>query len=212
MSGRLRQSYRALATAASRQAASEESTVWVQGQLGEMAMRLGEFTAAQTHWRAALRIRPDDPWLLAMYADLLLLQNQPEDVLRLLRGYEAQDALLLRLAIAGMRGGAPEAARWTTMLDARRRAARADADPHLREHARFELDVLGRPQQALELARRNWAVQREPADVAVYLRAARAAGAAADQRTVADWIREVGYEDAMLEGLAAAPTQKAVKL
>jgi hypothetical protein len=82
----------------------------------------------------------------------------------------------------------------------------------LREHARFELDVLDRPQQALILARKNWAVQREAADVVLYVRAARAAAAPADERSVLDWIREVGYEDATLDRVLPAPTQRAVRL
>jgi tetratricopeptide (TPR) repeat protein len=202
MSGRLQASYSLLARLAAESAPSEALNAWVQGQLGEMAIRLGELTAAGEHLRVALRIAPDDPYLLAMLADLLLLQNEPEEVLELLRAHEAKDALLLRLAIAGRRSGAPESARWIAVLDARRSAARADDNPHLREHARFALDVLAQPDAALVLARSNWAVQREPADIALYARAARAAGSAADEQAVRDWIREVGYEDRTLGGLA----------
>jgi tetratricopeptide (TPR) repeat protein len=202
MSGRLQPSYTVLASFAAQGSLSGALNGWVQGQLGEMAIRLGDLAAARAHLRSAMRSAPDDPYLLAAYADLLLLQNEPKEVLGLLRAYEAQDALLLRLAIAGRRTGAPEAARWTAMLEARRRAARADDNPHLREHARFALDVLARPVEALELARSNWTVQREPADIALYARAARAAGSVADERAVLEWIREVGYEDRTLGGIA----------
>jgi tetratricopeptide (TPR) repeat protein len=206
MSGRLQASYTLLARLAAQGAPSEALNGWVQGQLGEMAIRLGELAAAREHLRAAMRSTPDDPYLLAVFADLLLLQNEPGEVLELLRTHEAQDALLLRLAIAGRRLGAPGAARWTAVLEARRRAARADDNPHLREHARFALDVLAQPDAALELARSNWAVQREPADIALYARAARAAGSAVDERAVLEWIRAVGYEDRTLEELAPTLT------
>jgi Flp pilus assembly protein TadD len=205
MTGRLRSSYEAL-TRASAATANESGDAglggWIEGQLGEMALRLGDFSAAEAHLRAALRHDPDDPYLLASYADLLLLQSRTTEAASLLRSHVAHDVLLLRLAIAARRSGAPEAARWTQLFDARRRAARAADNPHLREHGRFMLDVLVQPQEALDLARRNWAVQREPADIALYLRAARVAGSAADERVVTEWIRRTGYEDRTLGALA----------
>ena len=51
---------------------------------------------------------------------------------------------------------------------------------------------------------RNWEVQREPADVRIYWRAAEAAGRQEDLRRVKDWIQQTHYEDAVL-GLAAEP-------
>jgi Flp pilus assembly protein TadD len=197
MTGRLQPSYEALRRIADG-GEFDELSGWIEGQLGDMATRLGDFAAAEARLHAALSREPGDPYLLASYADLLLLQNRPAEAASLLREHAAHDVLLLRLAIAGRRSGAEEASLWTQMFDARRRAARTDDNPHLREHARFMLDVLARPHEALELARRNWAVQREPADVALYLRAARAARSERDERAVVEWMQETGYEDRTL--------------
>lgn len=179
----------------------DEIRAWVLGALGEMAVRLGRYADAEAHFTAALQAMPEDVYLKAVYADLLLLTARNREVLDLLEDGEAQDVLLLRLAIAARRLGSDEAPRLAQLFEARRRAARADDNTHLREHARFLLEVRDVPAQALELARRNWQVQREPADVRIYLQAARVASESRAEAVVQEWIHETGYED---HALAAA--------
>ena len=72
---------------------------------------------------------------------------------------------------------------------------------HLREEARFTLELLDRPTAALELARRNWATQREPADARILLEAAAAAAEPAAARPVLDWLDRSGLEDVRIEAL-----------
>jgi hypothetical protein len=168
-----------------------------------MAERLGDDRAAEAHLRAALQAADDDPYLKAAYADLLLRTSRAPEVIALLAGNEAQDPLLLRLAIAGHRLGSAEAARWIQAFDARLDAAGRDGDnTHLRERAMYMLEVRGDAAAALESARRNWAVQREPADLRIYVRAAQRAHAAADLELIARWLRESRYEDRTLCALS----------
>jgi len=62
------------------------------------------------------------------------------------------------------------------------------------------------PQRALELARRNWEIQRTPLDARLFLAAALAASDAASARIVADWSASTGLEDRTLRNmLAKAP-------
>jgi hypothetical protein len=104
--------------------------------------------------------------------------------------------LLLRLAIAGQAARSSDAARWARMFEDRYQAARRDGDfTHLREQARFELEVRKQPALALQLAQRNWEVQHEPADVRILILAARAAGDSAAARPALDWMGEMHYED-----------------
>lgn len=201
LSGRLAPSYSALQRLGSVNQAAENGTrSWVLGQLGEMATRLGDFGAAEAHFKAALRATPTDIYLKGAYADLLLLQNRHHEVIEFLDGSESHDTLLLRLAIAGQQLGVAEGMRWEQLYDARRRAARPDDNPHMREHARFLLDVRDEPAEALRLAQVNWQVQREPADVRVYLQAAQRARKPDAATLVHQWIRETGFEDYTLEG------------
>jgi tetratricopeptide (TPR) repeat protein len=169
---------------------------WRLSVVAEMAERLGDDRAAEAYLRTALQAADDDPYLKAAYADLLLRRDRAREVITLLVGNEAQDPLLLRLAIAGHRLGSAEATRWTGAFEERLRAAERDQDnTHLRERAMYMLEVRGDTAAALEAARRNWAVQREPADLRIYAHAARRAHAAADLELIARWTRETRYED-----------------
>jgi hypothetical protein len=91
--------------------------------------------------------------------------------------------------------------RWSALFQARYEAAlKADDFTHAREHARFLLEVKGDSAGALKLAARNWQVQREPADVRVYLAAARAAGNQPALQVIQQWIAQTGYEDRWASG------------
>jgi tetratricopeptide (TPR) repeat protein len=198
LTGKLTPSYHVLRSAVGDLGRQREIDAWVMGQLAEMALRLADFTAAERHFRMALQLEPDDVYLRAAYADLLLLRGRNAATIELLSDSASHDVLLLRLAIAAHRAGVRESQQWTAMFDARRRATRPDDNPHLREHARFLLDVLDRPTDALALARRNWEFQREPADLRIYARAARAAASTADEQIVQHWIDQTGFEDRTL--------------
>lgn len=200
LSGRLEASYHSLqgltATAAS---SSVDMQSWILGQLGEMAVRLGDQAAAENYFLAALAATPGDVYLKAAYADLLIMQQRGTQVIELLRENESQDVLLLRLAIAGKQLNSSDAGRWSDTFDARYHAAQRGGDAsHLREYARYLLDVRGDAKQSLEVARRNWQVQREPADVHVYVNAANAMRRPDAAVEVTNWIRETGYEDRTL--------------
>jgi hypothetical protein len=73
---------------------------------------------------------------------------------------------------------------------------------HLRERAMFALDVQHDPARALQIATENWQQQREPADVRVYVRAARLAHRQAsgerDELELRQWLAATHYEDATL--------------
>jgi hypothetical protein len=84
--------------------------------------------------------------------------------------------------------------------DVRELAARFDAAAqrgdtvHQREQARFELVLRHDAKTALALARKNWEVQKEPADIRIYLQAA--VQARADARPVIEWVATHHTEDA----------------
>jgi tetratricopeptide (TPR) repeat protein len=176
---------------------------WRLSVVAEMAERRGDDEAAEAYLRAALQAARDDPYLKAAYADLLLRTGRAPDVIALLAGSEAQDPLLLRLAVAGQRLGSRETARWILAYAERLRAAERDRDnTHLREQAMYLLEVRGDAAAALDTARRNWAVQREPADLRIYARSAARAHAADDVALIERWLRETGYEDRTLCALS----------
>jgi tetratricopeptide (TPR) repeat protein len=175
---------------------------WRLAVRAEMAERSGDPSAAEADLQAALSATPDDPYLKVAYADLLLQTGRPREVLLLLAGAEAQDPLLLRIAIAAHRLGSPDAPRWQQAYQERLRAAERDGDStHQREQALYLLELGDDAAGALAYARRNWSVQREPADVRIYLRAAERAHSEADCMRLAGWITDTRYEDRALSTL-----------
>ena len=89
------------------------------------------------------------------------------------------------------------------MLRARFDASHARGDTvHRREEARFALSVEGNAVTALELAKANWDVQKEPWDVRVYLEAALAAGNRAAATPVLIWVGLTHLEDPAIAALA----------
>ena len=209
-SGRLAESYERLrASPADDPRLPADTRAWALAVRAEMAERLGDAARAALDYTAALETSPKDPYLKAAYADSLLRRGRPEEVLVLLAGSESHDPLLLRLAIATHRLGSHEAPRWRKEFEERLQAAERDRDnTHQRERAMFLLDVRSDAGAALESARRNWAVQREPADLRIYSRAALSAHSGADCAVLAHWLAATHYEDrtlpAMLE-CAASP-------
>ncbi|MDC8758846.1 hypothetical protein [Janthinobacterium fluminis] len=185
--------------------AAPEVQVWVLTLLAEMATRRGDAAAAEARFRRALALDARDSYLLGAYADFLLDQRRPAEVLNLLREQGRIDALLLRQALALRQGAGTQqalAAAEAELLARFRAAALRGDSVHQREEARFELHLRRNAPAALALARLNWAVQKEPADIRIFLEAAlqaRDPGAAAP---VLQWIAAKGIEDVAIARLA----------
>lgn len=184
--------------------ASPAERLWALTRLAEIEERRGEHAAAERAFREALALGITDGYLQAAHADFLLDRGRPREVLDALKGRERSDLLLLRLALAAKAAGAPEAAAWQADLAARFDAARRRGDAtHEKEESRFELALRGNAARALELARRNYAIQREPADARALLEAALAAGDREVAAPVVAWMDRHGVESVMLRALAA---------
>jgi predicted Zn-dependent protease len=174
--------------------------VWILDELADMAERAGEDKAAEAYLIGALRVEARDPYSKSAYADLLLRQRRDAEVVRLLEADQSQDNLLMRLCVAGARLRLGRAEAWAATYQARYEAARLDGDfTHLREQARFLLEVRHDPAAALTLAEHNWEVQREPADVRLLVATALATGNADAGARALAWLAETQYEDQTLE-------------
>jgi tetratricopeptide (TPR) repeat protein len=181
LTGRLDRSYALLGEHLRREPASDPQVqAWLLTSLAEMAERAGRPAEAESHFRAALRLDPDDQYLRSAYADFLLDERRPGEVLSLLTDSRSIDAHLLRYAIAAKEENAAGLAVLVDQLGSRFAASRMRGDSaHQREEARFTLVLLNDPGRALALANANWVVQKEPPDLRILLEAALAARDAA---------------------------------
>jgi predicted Zn-dependent protease len=191
-------------TLASDRAAGADERLWALTRLGEIQARIGQAAGAEASYREALGLGQADVYLLAAYADFLLDQGRPAEVLRLLAGQERSDLLLLRLAIAAKATGDAQAATWRDALSARFDAAGQRGDQsHQKEASRFQLAVLGNATAALADAVANYQVQKEPADARALLEAALAAGQPAAAEPALRWLRDNQVQAQRLQALAA---------
>ena len=183
--------------------APDELRRWALTLLAEIAQRRDDHAVAEARFQRALAMAPRDSYLLGAYADFLLERQRPREVLAMLNDQTRIDALLLRRALALQQiDDQRQLASDIKELAARFDAAMQRGDTvHQREQARFELRLRRDPAAALALARKNWAVQKEPADIRIYLQAALQARDAA--KPLLDWVALNKTEDAAAARLIA---------
>jgi tetratricopeptide (TPR) repeat protein len=185
-------------------AASEEQRLWSLTVLATIAAQLGRTFEADRFFTKALEIQPEDAYLLGLYADFLLDENRPDDVVALLEDKTRIDSLLLRLALASHRLGAADLGRLVADLESRFTESRLRGEnSHPGDEARLCLFLLDQPGRALDLARLNWEAQREPKDIRILLEAALAARDSVAARPALDLISRTGLEYPRIQSLAA---------
>jgi tetratricopeptide (TPR) repeat protein len=201
LSGHLEAAYAALASLPA-QPLSAAARAWRDSELGEMAERLGRDTAAERWFREGLQLAPDDFYMRAALADLLLRQRRTAETLTLLADYQSMEPMLLRVALAQKERGDPRLAQTSVQLSAAFTLEEQRGDAvHRREQARFLLDVAGQPAAALAAAQQNWRVQREPDDALVLLRSAQAAHQPEAARPALQFLRQQRLEDVRLDAV-----------
>jgi hypothetical protein len=202
--GKAAAAYRALSDAFAREReTSPEVKVWVLTRLAEMSLRQGNAKQAEEHFRAAYFEPINDQFLLAAYADFLLDQGRPDEVIPLLVDWVRSDILLLRLALAERAVKSPKAKEHVEALRSRFEAAALRGDKlHQQEEARFRLYLAGDKEKALALAQENWKLQREPRDARILLEAALAMKDPAAAQGALDWLERSGHEDPGLRATA----------
>jgi tetratricopeptide (TPR) repeat protein len=206
VSGKLRESYAQLVSVFAKYPVAEPRLRgWVLTSLAEMAVRAGMAQEAEAHFQAALALNAADQYLLGAYADFLLDHDRAQAVVALLKEKTRVDPLLLRYALAlqaqNLKDMCAEVEQQLRdrFADSRLRGDRV----HLREEARFALHLLNDPIAALKLARENWQVQKEPADVRILLEAALAVGDTGVIDAVTDWLNSSRLEDVQLSRLVS---------
>lgn len=178
---------------------------WARGLLADAARTLGQTRRADAEFRKALQLAPGDNFLLADYGDFLLDHGRAAETLALTRGYSQSDTTFLRQVLAESALGLPAAKADIVQMASRFSDLEQRGDSRLygREEARFALDLQHDPDKALRLARDNWAIQRAPEDIRIYLEAALAANQPASAQVVLDFLQATHFEDPTVRALAS---------
>ncbi len=196
------QGLRALAAAAS----EPGQRSWLLSLLAEHLERAGDDGGAATAYQDSLR-QESDLYTAIAYSDLLLRTGRQAQALRVLAALPATDAVLLRRAAAWRRSGD---GRWTTVrAELRERAAelkRRGDDPNLhgRELALAAWWLDDDAPSALQLARANLLLQREPLDWWLAISAARQVRDTVAVAQLESELRASGLHDTRLAWVAAA--------
>lgn len=183
---------------------------WLLVSLAELELRSGAVDTAEKYFRDSLALESDDYARMGLI-DLLLDNGRPQQALALTDTMARSDATLVRRAIAARRAGASSARADAAELRARfdqaaqRQQLQSGADgpgrTHARELAMFALWVEDRPDLAVQLARENTRLQREPIDVLLLARAALAAQQPETVRQAQQLQREMGLHDVRINSL-----------
>jgi len=175
---------------------------WIEGLRAEGCERLGRWQEAEAHYRKALALAPGDNYLLVGYADFLLDRGRPREVVALLGEYTESDTTYLRLALAHATLGSAQASTFRWTMAARFEAyGQRGSELFGREEARFLLQLAGDAEAALTAAQRNFARQREPADVRILIEAARAARKPMAAAPAIEFVERVKLQDPAIEAL-----------
>jgi tetratricopeptide (TPR) repeat protein len=177
---------------------------WVEGLMADTAARMGKSDAADTHFKTALRMTPDDNFLLADYGEFLLDQGRPQDAINLVSGDIQSDTSFLVLVSAESVLGLPRTITDIAAMNARFQSM-AERGDHvfMREQSSYMLHVLHDPKTALDLAQQDWKVQRSPKDVRVYLEAALANHDPSAAKPVLDFVARTHLDDVTINPLVA---------
>lgn len=180
---------------------------WLWTSIAEIEELAGRPAEADAAYRKALAAERSG-YLLLAYSDFLQRAGRAGEIPSLLAKEARSDAVLLRLAIAHTPAGKPQAPRAVVpeAEELRERFEAAALRPgttaqHAREEAMFALDVQGDAKRAVELARLNVRLQREPIDLLVFARAASAASDAAARDEAKALMREIGLKDARVDAI-----------
>jgi predicted Zn-dependent protease len=192
----------AVALLESLQPAAEERA-WVLSVRGEVERWNGDDTRAEAALTQALAIDPTDTYSRLLLAQVLLDGEQPVRAAKLFEGRVVNDGELLMWVLALSAAKAPEYEARRAELDERVAANRQRGETlHQREESRYALRLEGDSAKALELAVKNWAVQKEPADARVLLEAAVAAKDANAAAPVLQWLAATNFSEPRLRALA----------
>jgi len=184
------------------QATSETERLFALSVASDLAERLGNADTAEQFYQEMQVLDPDSVYSRTAYSDFLIAQDRLDEARDIIGDAPYTEGLLLLRVLAANADDDAAAKSAAQELSIRMAVDRAEQDySHAREYARFALDHLQDADLALEMARENWRMQKEPIDARILVRSARAAGSSEIVEEVRDWAAKTRLQDKTLKAL-----------
>ena len=172
----------------------------------DLALRAGDNVAAVQYFERALAFDPSHEETRVRLAETLIARGDAARALALVKGANMSAALIVaRIRAASRIDGAAAAAARREFEDLLAIGQRRGSGRHLREEGELALRVDGDASHALDLARRNFAAQKDTPDLRLLVDAAIAARDPQALAFARSWLSSTGFEDrVVLERLREA--------
>jgi thioredoxin-like negative regulator of GroEL len=186
---------------------------WTLVTMAEIATRLGDMNNAESHFKQVINVASEDTYIKVRYADFLLQQQRPNDLLEQFSIPYDDQALLLRQAHAArLVNNQAQIEKYQSHLSQRLNLPRQDLrqdKPSLQAAilAYYYLNIDQQPEQALYYANLNWETQKASEDLRLLLRAALLINDKKTLKIIQQWRDKTGLEDIILEDLLSKYTQ-----
>lgn len=183
-----------------------EVEAWRLATGADLALRDDDLEAALGLLERAHTLMPGDEEIRTRLAGLLFDAGDVERALTIAKSSPAGASLARRvvLARAALVADDANASEYRRQAEDAIRDSRGDHDvQHDREEAQAALYLAGDAERALGHARRNFELQKDTADLRVWVEAALAAGNAADLRAARAWLAASGFEDRVVSARLA---------
>jgi tetratricopeptide (TPR) repeat protein len=171
--------------------------VYYYSALGDMEVRLGHDQAGADAYQHILQLRPDHSAARSNLIQVLIRLKDVSGLKRLLREdkWEVPDLYIHGIVAKMAKKQAPKNV--VQEFEDQMRLTELGAQKMLpdRNVALFNADVLNRPNRALEIAYRNWLIQKEPLDTRLLAELARAQGKMVYLDEIRQFIKDTGYQD-----------------
>lgn len=179
-----------------------------------LAHRLDQPALAEGYYQSALRLAPDNPYLVVNYSTMLLEQDRADEVVTLLsalfpdpdlmRSSELNILLARALLATGLDTHRQRASVIISSLEQDFELAflRSEAIPH-KEYAQYALELAALPAAALHAAQENWRMQKDPSDTLLLAKAAAANNDLLVLEEIEQWLATSGLQDARLQAILA---------
>lgn len=175
---------------------------WLAFHWGEAYRVAGDRAKARKIWENQLNKGAGGHAVRVALIDLLNSERQYADAWKINMTMPRSDALLVAAiqSSLGLKDGKDGALRSEFNQRLSQQRARGDS-PNERPMIKFTLSVEGKAQEALAMAQKAWATEREPADALLFARAAIESGAPEQATALLQWQSATGYREPELDGL-----------